>query len=362
MSELKNIWEDILSSFLERSLSLRFDICTCPKCKKKMMELLLVKFPPVYVEKNSLDYQRIQKGLVRKHSKEIFQEVSKAIDYVSRHLPHSVEVDREKEFEILLAKIKEERGIDFSSYHRSLLKRRIALRLLANKVKSYMEYLKILASNPSEYEKLFDVLTINVSEFFRDPVVWRGIEAILIKIIEDHNKREEPIIFWSAGCAKGEEPYSLSILVHRINKLKVPLKIYATDIDEETLKEAERGQYNPDELKNVEEDILSTYFTFKDGKYCINEEIKRVVEFRYLDLTSDEFIPHTDLILCRNVFIYFTKALQEKVLDKFYRSLKEGGYLVIGKSETLIFEARTIFEEVDGDKRIYRKKITDFNS
>ena len=355
MAKLINIWEEILNSFLERMLSLRFDICTCIECRRKMMEYLLKKFSPFYVEKSVFDCEEIKRRLIKENLQKILFEINKAIEEVSKNPPHPSLKDREKEFNMLLKKIKEDRGVDFSSYRRSVLKRRIALRLLAYKLNSYAEYLKVLACNPSEYDKLFEVLTINVSEFFRDPQVWKKLEEILKEIINRNNTQNTPIVLWSAGCAQGEEAYSLSILMHEINNIKVPFTIYATDIDQDALEKAKQAGYSSDVLKNVEEDILNRYFEFSQDRYFLKEEVRRPVRFKYLDLTSQDTIKGVDLILCRNVFIYFTKPLQEQILNKFYYSLKKEGYLVIGKTETLMREARLIFKEIDVENRIYQK-------
>jgi chemotaxis methyl-accepting protein methylase len=363
MSSKKDTLEDILKDFLDRILVLRFDICTCQRCKKEMMEYLLTKFRPLYESLNNSCDKGIEDDFVKNHLKDIFIEIKNAIDIVNKNLPHPLEIDREKEFNILLEKIREERGVDFSQYFRDFLKRRIALRLKANEVKSYSEYLKILANNPDEYEKLFEVLTINVSEFFRDYSVWLVIKRILTNIIMEKNLKEEPIRIWSAGCAKGEEPYSLAILAKEINNIKVPFKIYATDIDKDSLEHAKKGAYESLQIEKTTKNILKrylllnlkNYFIFKEGNYYIKDEIKDLIEFRYLDLTSSDYISGVDMILCRNVFIYFTKPLQEQILNNFYRSLKKNGYLIIGKSETLVLGARLVFKEIDNYNRIYQK-------
>ena len=351
----KNILEGLLKYFLDRHLSLKFDICTCEKCKEAMLSYLVDKFVPVYAEDDSPSYQELEKGLIKKYSKEIFGAINEAIEKISKNPPHPSKYDREKEFNNLLDKIKEDRGVDFSLYHRGILKRRIALRVSATKSKSYSEYLHVLASDPKEYEKLFEVLTINVSEFFRDYSVWISIEKLLRGLIASHKDKGVSLNLWSAGCAKGEEAYSLAIIMKEINKEGIPFRIYATDIDLDCLKEAEEGVYDYIRTKNVKKEFLEKYFVIKGDKYYIKPIIKDVVEFRYLDLISSPYLENMDMITCRNVFIYFTKALQERIVDKFYHSLKEGGYLVIGKSETLVYEARVVFKEIDMYNRIYQK-------
>lgn len=359
----KNILENILKDFLERSLVLKFDICKCPKCKTAMMSYLLSKFDPVYVETNDPNYRAIEKELSTKYIKDMFIEVKNAIDMASKNMSHPVDTNKEKEFDMLLEYIRKTRGVDFSQYFRGILKRRIALRLVANKVSSYSEYLKVLVENPNEFEKLFDVLTINVSEFFRDYPVWKIIKKNLRKIINDKNAKGEPIKIWSAGCAKGEEPYSLAILAKEINNINVPFRIYATDIDKESLAHARRGVYEASYLELTMKNILKkaffvnllNYFVLKNGEYHIKNEVKELVEFSYLDLTSTEYLSNVDMILCRNVFIYFTKPLQEQIVDNFYRSLNENGYLIIGKTETILPESKVVFKEVDRYNRIYQK-------
>lgn len=355
MAKLENIFESILEDSLERSLSLRFDVCTCTKCRKDMMKYLLMKFPAMYLNKDDSEYAKIERNLRMKHSIKILQEISTAIQIVNDNLPHPVEENREESFNNLLSKIKKERGIDFSFYHRKLLKRRVAIRLAANGVKSYYEYLSVLVNNPREYEELFNVLTINVSEFFRDPPVWSAIRGIMMKLIAEHNRQNKPVNIWSAGCAKGEEAYSLAILIREMGDLGIPLKIYATDIDRNSLETARKGVYRPAQVKNVDKESLRQYFVLEKGEYHLKDEIKNMVDVSYLDLTSSFSRRNFDVIICRNVFIYFMKYLQEGVVDKFYKSLNNNGYYIIGKTETMMPESRVIFKEVDLVNRIYQK-------
>lgn len=354
MGKQKNILEESIRYLLDRSLSLRFDICTCSKCREEMMRFLIDKLPGVYMDTDDPAYREAVKEAGDKYWKEIFSEIANAVEKVNKNLPHSIEDDKEKAFDALLGKIKEDRGVDFSKYHRNILKRRIALRLNSNKIKSYVEYLHLLAVNSQEYERLFDVLTINISDFFRDSFVWAALKRVLKEIIAAHNSTKEPITLWSAGCAKGEEPYSLAVLFQEIGNIKVPFKIYATDIDKENIEEAKAGIYDTAKIEkavvNSSQDSivfnLKKYFIFKNDKYYINDELKKFIEFKYLDLTSLEYIKGVDMILCRNVFIYFTKALQESITDRFYKSLNDKGYMVIGGSESLVSEAKLIFRPI----------------
>ncbi|MCP4652128.1 MAG: protein-glutamate O-methyltransferase CheR [Candidatus Omnitrophica bacterium] len=360
MGNPKNVLEEVFKYFLERSLALRFDICTCEKCKAAMLQCLLADFDPIYIDEDDPSYRKVEREVTQKYLQNMFSRISGAIDSVNANLPHPVEEDKEQALENLIVKIRDIRGVDFSQYRKSILKRRLALRLVANNAKSYAQYLTVLADNPGEYEKLFEALTINVSEFFRDPYVWKSVGDLLEKIVDENNERKKPVVLWSAGCARGEEPYSLAILAQEVNNRQTSLEIYGTDIDKDSLKRARGGVYDSmAALRNVLKGYFpfsfDTYFSFENGKYYVKDEIKELIEFKYLDLTSSEFINDVDIILCRNVFIYFTKPLQEQIVDRFYRSLREGGYLIIGETENLVPEARLVFKETQNHSRIYQK-------
>lgn len=358
-----NLIEEIADSLLERALLMRFDICTCTLCRNKMKEAVAAKIPPINLDPAEPSYNEVKKEIMRKYFGIIFQEINSAIDNVNKNKPHLVIVDKEKDFEQLLIKIKEDRGLDLKDYYPALLKRRVALRLIANKINSYTEYLKILAGNPLEYRKLFEAITINVSDFFRDPPVWLMINKLLRKIIAEKNFHNESINIWSAGCARGEEPYSLAMLAYEADGIKVPFKIQATDIEKECINFAKEGIYPAAKLDKISRGFLKNcflldlnkYFIFKDNTYQLREQLKKMVEFSYLDLTSSPYFNNIDLILCRNVFIYFNKALQEQILDRFYKALGKKGYLVIGENESLPPEAKIVFKEVTLYGRVYQK-------
>jgi len=354
MEEQKNVFEDVVKDIIERTLSLRFDICRCDICKKRMLEIVLSKLPKFLVSPSQFKYKGIVNDIRNRYFKKIVEEVTMAISYISRNPPHKTDVSREKSFKQLLERIYQDRGLDFSRYHQSILRRRVALRLRANNKDSYSEYLKVLAQNPAEYEKLFDVLTINVSEFFRDKPVWEEIKKVLKKALD--NRSNNRIKIWSAGCAKGEESYSLAILTEEMDSKK-KIEVYATDIDPGSISEARKGIYDVRRVRNVPDDILKKYFDFDgQGNYVLKDFIKKKVIFKRHDLINDIPLFETNIIICRNVFIYFTKPLQETILNKFYTSLKNGGYLIIGKAETILTEAKLIFEDFDINNRIYRKK------
>jgi chemotaxis protein methyltransferase CheR len=229
-------------------------------------------------------------------------------------------------------------------------------------IDSYSSYLRLLFNTPEEYDKLFEVLCINVSEFFRDPEVWVKIRSLFDEILRAKTRAQDKNFkIWSAGCANGEEPHTIAIVMKELLPAEisnVAVDIQATDVDKKSLGLATKGVYTKDALKNVDKKLLARYFESQGSDFCVKPEVRKLLALRYLDLTSNDLVADCDIVFCRNVFIYFDRSLQEQLLMKFYKALKPGGYLVMGKSETLIREAKEIFEEVDFDSRLYRKKET----
>ncbi|MCM8800682.1 MAG: late competence development ComFB family protein [Candidatus Omnitrophica bacterium] len=360
--KVKNIVEDIVREYLNVSLSLRYDICTCPLCRNAMLAEALSNIPPKYVSTEEAGMRAVIEQTRLEYQARIAKEVLNTIDRISKNPPHELNEDKKQAFRLLLNKIYEDRGLDFRHYREGILKRRFALRMHANKVKSYAEYLLLLNKTPEEYEKLFEALCINVSEFFRDPPVWEVIEKILKELIKERVETNQSLKIWSAGCANGEEPYSIAILIKKILKDYPPdkfkgVEILATDIDKQVLRNGEKAEYSLASLKNVSPRVLKEYFTYEDGRYCIIPEIRKMVLFKHMDLILQEpQIKDLDIILCRNVFIYFNRSLQDILFTKFYKFLKSGGYLVLGKVETIWDEVKDIFEKVDLENRIFRKK------
>ncbi|MFH1772619.1 MAG: protein-glutamate O-methyltransferase CheR [Candidatus Omnitrophota bacterium] len=363
MSNEVDILQEMLAFYLDRSLSLKFDICTCQKCRKTMMDLLRLKFKPLSLSSDDPNFHKIRRACYKHYSRPIFDAVTCVIETVTKNLPHPVEEDKEKALDNLLEKIRLDRGVDFSQYRRNILKRRIGLRVFARRLNSYADYLRVLASDPAEYEKLFDVLTINISEFFRDPIVWKAIKGTLRNIVQASTLRGAPLVIWSAGCAKGEEPYSLAMLGLELYCVKTLYKVIATDIDKGSLDHAKEGIYAQSRIKSAFENIAqgdlledpNKYFIWRENECEVSNDLRDLVEFRYSDLTSNNFVQNTDLIVCRNVFIYFDKPLQERIIDNFYKSLKPGGYLVMGVSERMLPDANKIFKSIDIYNRIYQK-------
>jgi chemotaxis protein methyltransferase CheR len=257
-------------------------------------------------------------------------------------------------------KITRERGFQCSSYKDKCLRRRIAVRMRAMKALGYDEYASILDADPREYEKLIRALTINVTKFFRN---WETYEAMEQRVIPELFERSErDLRIWSAGCSTGEEPYSVAILMHkhaaRMN-LRARLEttsILATDIDAHCLGEAERAFYGEAALGETPATLRERYFPEVAGLWTVLPEVKKLVTFARCDvLQTPAAEGEYHLIVCRNVVIYFEREAQEKLFHDLHRALAPGGFLVLGKVETLLGDVRSLFTPVNARERIFRK-------
>jgi chemotaxis methyl-accepting protein methylase len=229
------------------------------------------------------------------------------------------------------------------------------------------EYLVRLYGDHSECDQLIGVLAVNVTSFFRDPVVFEVLaQSVLPDLVSKAaRKKNREVRIWCAGCATGEEAYSVAILLDAaLKNAECQLRplVFGTDINENSLKTAERGSYRREKLENVKLGILDRYFMPNGEEQEVNREIKSMVAFSHDDLTAGErFAPAQsvfggfDLMLCRNVLIYFTKELQETVLGKLHRSLDAGGVLVLGSAEFLGGPAAKGFRTMDVRNKIFRK-------
>ncbi|WP_253254747.1 protein-glutamate O-methyltransferase CheR [Methanofervidicoccus sp. A16] len=261
-------------------------------------------------------------------------------------------------FNKIRREIKLKLKINIDQYKEAYIKRRIAVRMRACKCRTYKEYYEYLLKHPEEYKELENVLTVNVTEFWRDVTVYKEIKKILEKMVLDKSRRS--IRIWSAGCSSGEEPYGIAIIIdnllekHKRKSLKVT--IIGTDIDRKVLEKARKGIYLDKQLKNIDPPLISKYFTkISEYEYQIKPIIKKYVQFRIHDLIKDPPLKNMDMILCRNVVIYFDKEVQEKIFLKFYEALVSGGYLVLGKTEILRGKAKELFKTVNHRERIYQK-------
>ncbi|MBU1998996.1 MAG: protein-glutamate O-methyltransferase CheR, partial [Candidatus Omnitrophica bacterium] len=258
----------------------------------------------------------------------------------------------------LFTKLNNEKGLDFTRYKEKSVLRRIETRLKKHNLDSYDDYIRVLDSNPEEYTRLLGALTINVTEFFRNPESFEAIRKVVIpRIIYSKRALQHKIIrAWSCGCSFGDEPYSLAMLfMERLGNArdKFLLAVIGSDIDKEALDNAGPVIYSRDRLRAVDRGLLDKYFDKMDGdKFRLKTKVTGLVRFRRHDIVKDKPFLNCDLILCRNLLIYFNKELQEEVLLKFYECLNPGGFLVLGMVESLVGASVNAFEHVNNRLRI----------
>lgn len=224
--------------------------------------------------------------------------------------------------------------IDLSSYKERQMKRRIDALITKAKVNNYNEYVKLLETNKSILEEFIAYLTINVSEFYRNPEQWKLLEHEMLPYLFERFGNQ--IKIWSAACSTGDEPYTMAMMLSKFIPLN-KIKIIATDIDKQVLEKAQIGLYDEKSLKALPQEYITKYFT-KVGKrsYQISDEIKKCVEFKQHNLLKDSYETNCDLIICRNVLIYFTEEAKKDIYLKFCASLKKDGLLFVGSTEQII--------------------------
>jgi chemotaxis methyl-accepting protein methylase len=259
-------------------------------------------------------------------------------------------------FAMLTRKITRERGFGCASYKEKCVRRRIAVRMRARGVHTFEDYALVLDRDAHEYELLLDALTINVTKFFRNPETFAAIDRELVPAL--FARAEPQLRIWSAGCASGEEPYSLAILMHRYATTQgrriERVEVLGTDLDRASLAAAERAVYLEPTLADAAPDIRQLYFSMQPP-YRIHSDVRARVQFRRHDLLREPFPELQHLIVCRNVIIYFDRATQEELFQRFAAALLPGAFLVLGRVETLFGPARAMFEPVDGRERLFRR-------
>ena len=261
------------------------------------------------------------------------------------------------EFSAITELLMERRQFDLAQYKDRCIRRRIAKRLRACKVIDFAAYLHRLTIDRDELDTLLATISIHVSQFFRNPDTYRILEQ---KILPDlfrraHAAGQTELTLWSAGCASGEEPYSLALLADALDTGGLQVRVLASDISEPVLEAARQGVFETTRLKEVPQDVLSHYFRETDGKYQLIERIRDKVEFIRHNIMTEEEYPAADLILCRNVMIYFTRDEQERILTRFAKVLPEKGALVLGRAETMTGKVRKLYKSEFPVERIYRR-------
>jgi two-component system CheB/CheR fusion protein len=267
--------------------------------------------------------------------------------------------DRNRELEVLLEYLKDSRGFDFRGYKRSSLMRRINKRMGDVQIDSYADYHGYLEANTAEAERLIDAILINVTGFFRDPDTWSYVQEEVIPGLVAHKDVAEPIRVWSAGCASGEEAYTLAIILAEAlgaDEFRARVRIYATDVDEAALDTARHATYPASACADVPSRFLEKYFERAGTRVTLRNDLRRSVVFGRNDLVQDAPILRIDVLSCRNALMYFEAPTQARVLSRFFLALNEGGYLLLGKAEALLAQGNT-FTPVDLTRRVFQKVV-----
>jgi len=259
-------------------------------------------------------------------------------------------------FEALLLYLKESRGFDFTGYKRSSLMRRVNRRMAQVDVDNYQDYLDHLQVHPDEFTALFNTILINVTGFFRDPDAWDYLGRDVLSELLASRPADAPIRVWSAGCASGEEAYTLAIsLAEKLGPeaLRDRVKIYATDVDEEQLDRARQATYGERDLQSMPREIVERYFEQTGNRFTFRKDLRRSVIFGRNDLVQDAPISRIDLLTCRNTLMYFNAETQSKILSRFHFALADGGVLFLGKAEMLLSHGN-LFAPIDLKRRVFR--------
>ncbi len=252
-------------------------------------------------------------------------------------------LDKNQDYDLFIQRIKKQTNIDLHSYKEDQMKRRLNALKSRKGFRTFDDFFKAMMQDEMIYKEFLDHMTINVTEFFRNPSRWDVLEK---KIIPELLKDKKRIKCWSAACSTGEEPYSLAMLLSSFLDWK-DIRILATDINQKVIEQAKSGVFNTGTLKNLSHQNREKFFTDQGSQHVISDEVKKTVHFKRQNLLSDPFEQGFDLIICRNVLIYFTDEAKDHLFHKFSRSLNKGGYLFVGGSEQIFQPQRYQLKEAD---------------
>jgi two-component system CheB/CheR fusion protein len=266
-------------------------------------------------------------------------------------------VTPDRDFERLLEFVKQNRGFDFTGYKRTTLQRRVQKRMEVVGVGTYAAYLDQLTADSAEFTLLFNTLLINVTRFFRDDAPWQYLAATVIPAIIARVPESMSIRVWSAGCASGEEAYTLAILFAEalgMDRFRERVKIYGTDADDEALTQARLAAYDDEQVEGIPEELRLKYLERTDTRWAFRKDLRRAVIFGRNDLVQDAPISRIDLLVCRNTLMYFNAATQAAILTRFHFALADGGVLFLGRAETLLTHTNA-FTPIDLKWRLFAK-------
>ncbi|MBN3877072.1 MULTISPECIES: CheR family methyltransferase [unclassified Nostoc] len=268
--------------------------------------------------------------------------------------------ERDPKFENLLIYLRQSRGFDFTGYKRSTLIRRVCKRMQSLNIENFEEYQDYLEVYPDEFNYLFNTILINVTAFFRDSSAWEYIADQILPNLIKNKKSSDQIRIWSAGCASGEEAYTLAMLMTQIlgaEEFRQRVKIYATDVDEDTLNQARQAVYSAKDVQAVPDELRQKYFEIVGNRYVFRQDLRRSVIFGRHDLLQDAPISRLDLLVSRNTLMYFNSETQGRILARFHFALNDNGYLFLGKAEMLLMHSN-LFTPLDLKNRIFTKVST----
>jgi len=264
---------------------------------------------------------------------------------------------KDLDFENLLQYLRINRGFDFTGYKRSTLMRRVLKEMETLNIDSFVNYQDYLEVHPDEFRNLFNTILINVTAFFRDSSAWEYLAKEIIPNIIKNKQKDEQLRFWSAGCASGQEAYTLAIVVSEIlgvEEFRKRVKIYATDIDEESLTQARHASYSAKNIIEVPLELRDKYFDLVNKNYVFRQDLRRCVIFGRHDLLQDAPISRLDLLVCRNTLMYFNSETQGKIINRFHFALNDHGYLFLGKAEMLVMHSN-LFIPIYLKDRVFAK-------
>lgn len=283
------------------------------------------------------------------------------VSYIQHPIIHSLGIEEEigkdsKSVERILRHIRAVTDIDFEQYKRPTLIRRMARRMSINKCQDLGDYLDFMHDNPKEVQVLYREFLIGVTKFFRDPEVWQSLSEIHLPRLLKSVESKELIKVWCVGTSTGEEAYSVAItileLLHKL-KLDVEVKIFATDIEKQSLDVASRGIYPESIVADISPERLKEYFIKKGEHYQVKEKVRRLVIFSQHNILTDPPFYKMDLVLCRNMLIYLKPEAQHKVVSKLHYSMNIGALMLVGKSGS-IGEYKKVLKPVGGKEKIFR--------
>ncbi|MEO6761583.1 MAG: chemotaxis protein CheB [Candidatus Saccharimonadales bacterium] len=293
--------------------------------------------------------------------------IAKALGRISNQLPVSStsliqaqpgQSEDAEQLQEILSLLRLQTGTDLSQYKTTTLKRRISRRLIVNNLDSLSAYITCLENNRPEADALLKDMLINVTSFFRDPSALAELQRTVLPALVINHPDDKPLRVWVAGCANGEEAYSLAIIIQEFlgkRSLSIPVQVFATDLSGAAIAEARRGQYTAETVSKVSQQRLKQFFIHQGENYQIVQSIRDMCVFAPHNLVADPPFSGLDIVSCCNVLIYLQPALQLRLLRTFHYALKPAGYLILGTSET-VGSSRTLFSPVDKKHKIYHRK------